>query len=185
MFKGLRFPEPLKWITLDIFNEIVDGVEDLLILFLPFEILRWIVVTPQFTSLACPIGFRCATAARCEWVWTRRLALSRKAMNSDDQRMALLHEIQAWREAIDAQPPGSPERREFQNKMKRAEWNLQVLGPPQHRRASSSRLSIETARKSSAGPKPATQALPGSVFVARHDMHESDSRGVGRSSALG
>jgi hypothetical protein len=55
-------------------------------------------------------------------------------MSSDDKRTALLHEIEAWREAWAASVPGSPQHREFQNKMKSAEWKLKALGPPQHPR---------------------------------------------------
>jgi hypothetical protein len=50
-------------------------------------------------------------------------------MSSDKRRMALLHEIQAWREALDASGPGSARHRKFRNKMKLAEWELQALGP--------------------------------------------------------
>jgi hypothetical protein len=52
-------------------------------------------------------------------------------MNSDEKRTALLHKIQAWREAWVASEPGSPQYRDFQNKMKKAEWELQALGPSQ------------------------------------------------------
>jgi hypothetical protein len=48
---------------------------------------------------------------------------------TNDERTALLHEITAWREARDAHKPSSPEYREFQRKMKEAEWELQRLGP--------------------------------------------------------
>ena len=46
-------------------------------------------------------------------------------MSSDDKRTALLHTIAAWREAADAHDKGSPQYKEFQMKMKRAEWELQ------------------------------------------------------------
>ena len=52
-------------------------------------------------------------------------------MSDDQKRQALLHEIAAWREAADAHEKGSPQYREFQNKMKLAEWKLQALGPSQ------------------------------------------------------
>ena len=52
--------------------------------------------------------------------------------SNDEKRAALLNEIQAWREAWAASKPGSPQHREFQNKMKKAEWKLQALGPLQH-----------------------------------------------------
>jgi hypothetical protein len=52
-------------------------------------------------------------------------------MSSDERRMALLHEIQAWREALDASGPGSARHRKFRNKMKLAEWELRALGPSQ------------------------------------------------------
>ncbi|WFU46060.1 hypothetical protein QA640_45705 (plasmid) [Bradyrhizobium sp. CB82] len=53
-------------------------------------------------------------------------------MTDDEKRAALINEIQAWRDAVLAHPEGSPERREFQNKMKLTEWKLKELGPPQH-----------------------------------------------------
>jgi len=37
MFKGLRFPEPLKRIALDIFDQVIDGGEDFFVLFLPLK----------------------------------------------------------------------------------------------------------------------------------------------------
>jgi hypothetical protein len=52
-------------------------------------------------------------------------------MSDDQKREAILHEIQAWREAWAAAEPGSPEHRDFQNKMKMAEWKLEALGPSQ------------------------------------------------------
>jgi hypothetical protein len=52
-------------------------------------------------------------------------------MSSDERRMALVHEIQAWREALVASEPGSLRHRKFQNKMKLAAWELQALGPSQ------------------------------------------------------
>jgi hypothetical protein len=52
-------------------------------------------------------------------------------MGDDQKRTALLHEIAAWREACEASKPGSPQHREFQNNMKKAEWRLQALGPSQ------------------------------------------------------
>jgi hypothetical protein len=54
-----------------------------------------------------------------------------KAMGSDDERQKLLHEIGAWRDARNAHPPGSPQNKEFQRKMKEAEWKLHGLGPPE------------------------------------------------------
>lgn len=48
--------------------------------------------------------------------------------SDDEKREALLHEIQAWREAWVASEPGSARHREFRNKMKMAEWKLQELG---------------------------------------------------------
>jgi hypothetical protein len=53
-------------------------------------------------------------------------------MSDDEKRAALINEIQAWRDAVLAHEEGSPKRREFQNKMKLAEWKLKELGPPQH-----------------------------------------------------
>jgi hypothetical protein len=53
------------------------------------------------------------------------------APSNDEERAALLNEIQAWREAREAQAEGSPWYKMFQNKMKRAEWKLQALGPSQ------------------------------------------------------
>ena len=50
----------------------------------------------------------------------------------ESERQALINEAQAWREAAAACTPGSPEHLEFQNKMKRAEWKLYALGPPQY-----------------------------------------------------
>lgn len=50
---------------------------------------------------------------------------------NESERTILLHEIQAWREAADAHAKGSPQYREFQNKMKLAEWKLNGLGPSQ------------------------------------------------------
>src|SRR6266436_7233857 len=52
-----------------------------------------------------------------------------EAMSSDEKRDRILHEIAAWREAWAASEPGSPQQRDFQNKMKAAEWKLQALGP--------------------------------------------------------
>jgi hypothetical protein len=52
-------------------------------------------------------------------------------MSDVEKRVALLHEIQAWREARDARVPGSHQYRKFQNKMKKAEWELQALGSSQ------------------------------------------------------
>jgi hypothetical protein len=52
-------------------------------------------------------------------------------MGDDQKREALLHEIEAWREAWAASKPDSPQHRDFQNKMKAAEWKLQALGPSQ------------------------------------------------------
>jgi hypothetical protein len=52
-------------------------------------------------------------------------------MSDDEKREALLHEIAAWRDAWAHSEPGSPQYREFQNKMKKAEWELQALGPSQ------------------------------------------------------
>jgi hypothetical protein len=52
--------------------------------------------------------------------------------SDDEKRAALLNEIQAWREAREAQAEGSPWYKMFQNKMKRAEWKLQALGPSQN-----------------------------------------------------
>ena len=52
-------------------------------------------------------------------------------MSDDQKREALLHEIAALREAWAASEPGSPQHREFQNKMKMAEWKLKELGPSQ------------------------------------------------------
>jgi hypothetical protein len=49
-------------------------------------------------------------------------------VSEDEKRAALLHEIQAWREAADAHPKGSPQYKEFQRKMKEAEWKLHGLG---------------------------------------------------------
>jgi hypothetical protein len=55
-----------------------------------------------------------------------------EAMSSDEKRERILHEIAAWREAwAAASEPGSSQHREFQNKMKKAEWELQALGPSQ------------------------------------------------------
>jgi hypothetical protein len=55
---------------------------------------------------------------------------------------ALLNEIQAWREAREAQAEGSPWCKMFQNKMKRAEWKLQALGPSQDSPGTQHRKSI-------------------------------------------
>ena len=52
-------------------------------------------------------------------------------MSDDQKRMKLLHETAAWREAWAESEPGSPQHREFQRKMKEAEWELQALGPSQ------------------------------------------------------
>jgi hypothetical protein len=54
-------------------------------------------------------------------------------MSSDGKRAALLHAIAAWREARDAQQPGSLRYKKFQRKMKEAEWELHRLGPSQGR----------------------------------------------------
>ena len=54
-----------------------------------------------------------------------------RTVSDDEKRVALLQEIQAWREARDARVPGSPQYRKFQNKMKKAEWELQALGSSQ------------------------------------------------------
>jgi hypothetical protein len=45
MFKGLWFPEPLKWVASYIFDEFIYGVENFLVLFLPLN-----VVFPRYTS---------------------------------------------------------------------------------------------------------------------------------------
>jgi len=50
----------------------------------------------------------------------------------ESERQALINEAQAWREAAAACAPDSPERLKFRNKMKRAEWKLHTLGPPQY-----------------------------------------------------
>jgi hypothetical protein len=52
-------------------------------------------------------------------------------MSDGEKRERVLHEIAAWREAWVASEPGSPQHRDFQNKMKAAEWELQALGPSQ------------------------------------------------------
>jgi hypothetical protein len=39
MFKGLRFPEPLKRIALDVFDELVNRCENLLIGSLPMQVI--------------------------------------------------------------------------------------------------------------------------------------------------
>ena len=38
MLKRLRFPEPFKWISSDIFDQIINGVEDPWILVLPLDL---------------------------------------------------------------------------------------------------------------------------------------------------
>jgi hypothetical protein len=52
-------------------------------------------------------------------------------MSDDQKRAALIHEIEAWREAWAASEPGSPQYRTNQRKMKEAEWKLHALGPSQ------------------------------------------------------
>ena len=49
-------------------------------------------------------------------------------MSANEKREALLHEIAAWREAADAHEEGLPQYRNFQNKMKLAEWKLNAHG---------------------------------------------------------
>src|SRR5882757_11314637 len=52
-------------------------------------------------------------------------------MSADEKRTSILHTIAAWREARDASEPGSPQYRDFQRKLKEAEWELQALAPSQ------------------------------------------------------
>jgi hypothetical protein len=49
---------------------------------------------------------------------------------SSEKREKLLHEIAAWRDARNAHVPGSSQK--CQTEMKKAEWELQRLGPSQH-----------------------------------------------------
>ena len=59
MFKGLWFPEPPERIAFYVCNQIIDGSEDLLILFLPLEI-----IVP---SVVCPSGYHVTAESRLRW----------------------------------------------------------------------------------------------------------------------
>src|SRR2546421_11357252 len=59
MFKGLWLPEPLERIAFNIGNQTIDGSEDLLILFLPVEI-----IVP---SVVCPSGYHVTAESRLRW----------------------------------------------------------------------------------------------------------------------
>lgn len=54
IFKGLWFPEPLKRITRDVFDEIIDGLENFCVLFLPLNVF--------FPSYLSPSDFHVALA---------------------------------------------------------------------------------------------------------------------------
>lgn len=57
MFKGLRFPKPLKWIALDVLDQIVDGVEDLFVLSLTLKILLPGIFSPSSDHAAVEPAF--------------------------------------------------------------------------------------------------------------------------------
>src|SRR5216684_1476340 len=57
MFKGLRFPEPLKRIALDVFDQIINGCEDLFVLFLPLKILLPSIFGPSGYHAAAELAY--------------------------------------------------------------------------------------------------------------------------------
>ena len=66
MFKGLRFSEPFKWISFDIGYQLVNGGEDLLILFLPSDVF--------FPGLIGPCGFHAAGLDLADLMISRSLS---------------------------------------------------------------------------------------------------------------
>src|SRR5262245_26225222 len=57
-------------------------------------------------------------------------------MNDAEKRMALTNEAQAWREAMAACAPGSPERLEFQNKMRNSSQKTRSVAAIHYRNRS-------------------------------------------------